>query len=234
LLRLLLFDIDGTLLLKASREHAEALHAALRRVHRIEEIPAGRVDAAGRTDGEIARTILTLAGVPAERIDACAQAVRLATCDEYAKRCPADLTDRLAPGIQDVLERLAAGNDVKLAVVTGNFQPVARLKLQRAGIEHYFPLGQGAFGSDHEDRAALPAIARRRAGHGRIAFPREHTVVIGDTPRDVACARADGVHVIGIATGPFRADELVGADAVVGHARAIPKALAQLDGRAVL
>jgi phosphoglycolate phosphatase-like HAD superfamily hydrolase len=229
---LLLFDIDGTLLLNSSREHAAALHAALRRVHGI-QIPPGKVEAAGRTDGAIARAILTLAGVPAERIDARAQAVRLETCDEFARRCPEDLSDRLAPGVAEVLDRLAASKGVRLGVVTGNFQPVARLKLQRAGIEHHFALDQGAYGSDDEDRTALPEIARQRAGNGRAAWPRERTVLIGDTPLDIACARADGVRVIGIATGPFAIEELQDADVVIGHAHAIPKALASLDGRHV-
>ena len=86
-----------------------------------------------------------------------------------------------------------------LGLVTGNFEPIARLKLNRAGIGHYFEPGHGGFGSDNEDRAALPALARKRAG----GYPREQTVVIGDTPRDIACARADGVHVIAVTTGPY-------------------------------
>jgi phosphoglycolate phosphatase-like HAD superfamily hydrolase len=65
-----------------------------------------------------------------------------------------------------------------------------RVKLARAGIGDYFEPGQGGFGSDHLDRSELPAIARARAD----GWPRERTVVIGDTPRDIACARADGVH----------------------------------------
>ena len=65
--------------------------------------------------------------------------------------------------MSELLEGLAARDDVRLALLTGNFEPIARLKLERAGIGHYFPPGQGAFGSDHEDRAELPAIARARA-----------------------------------------------------------------------
>ena len=84
---LLLFDIDGTLLLNASREHADSLHAALKRVHRIHELP-GRVEAAGRTDGEIARSICLLAGIDAERIDERMGAARRCACEDYAHRCP--------------------------------------------------------------------------------------------------------------------------------------------------
>ncbi|HEU4974526.1 MAG TPA: haloacid dehalogenase-like hydrolase [Baekduia sp.] len=224
---LLLFDIDGTLLLRASREHAEAIYAALRRVHGI-QIPEAKVEAAGRTDGAIARSILTLAGVSADVIDARALDVRAVACEEFARRCPPDLSAHVSPGVPALLDELSARDDLRLALLTGNLEPVARLKLQRAGIGGHFPRGQGAFGSDHDDRAALPAVARMRAGERHRPWPREQTVVIGDTPRDIACARADGVHVIAIATGPFRADDLRGADAVVQHPREIPAALAAL------
>jgi phosphoglycolate phosphatase-like HAD superfamily hydrolase len=223
----MLFDIDGTLLLNASRDHAEALYAALKRVHHV-EIPDGKVEAAGRTDGAIARSILMLAGVPAERIDARAGDVRALVCAEFARRCPPDLSEHLSPGVADVLDTLDAHGDLRLALVTGNLEPVARLKLQRAGISKHFPNGQGAFGSDDEDRAALPEIARRRAGRRNAPYPPERTIVVGDTPRDIACARADGVHIIAIATGPFRARDLRDADRVITHARELPAAIAAI------
>ncbi|HEY4098005.1 MAG TPA: haloacid dehalogenase-like hydrolase [Baekduia sp.] len=226
---LLLFDIDGTLLLKASREHAEALHAALRQVHGI-EIPAGKIDAAGRTDLAIARTLLTRAGVSAERIDDRAGDVRAATVREFARRCPEDLSAHVAPKVPGVLGELAAWPGVGLALLTGNFEAVGRLKVARAGIGGYFAKGQGAFGSDDEDRAALPELARMRAGSREEPYPRGETVVIGDTPRDIACARADGVAVVAVATGPYAAEELRGADAVCAHMGELPAAL---DGLAL-
>lgn len=229
---LLLFDIDGTMLLKASRDHAQALYAALRRVHGLSEIPEGQVEAAGRTDDAIARSILTLAGVSAERIDDRARDVRAMACAEFAHRCPDDLGAHVAPGVPEVLDLLGARDDVRLSLLTGNLECVARLKLDRAGLGRHFPRGQGAFGSDSEDRADLPEIARTRAGAatGDGPYPRERTVVIGDTPRDIACARADGVHVIALATGPFRPADLHGADVVIDMAREIPAALKRIPG----
>jgi phosphoglycolate phosphatase len=228
---LLLFDIDGTLLLKASREHAESIYVALRRIHELQEIPQGQVEAAGRTDGAIARSILTLAEVPAERIDDRARDVQVMACAEFKQRCPDDLSAHLAPGVPDVLDLLAARDDVDLALLTGNFECVAWQKVDRAGIGHHFARGQGAFGSDSEDRTDLPEIARaRHAAADGTPYPREQTVVIGDTPRDIACARADGVHVIAIATGPFRPADLAGADVVIDMAREIPAALARIPG----
>ena len=106
----------------------------------------------------------------------------------YARLCPSDLSHTVVPGVSELLEWLGERESVQLGLLTGNYEPVARLKLSRAGLGRHFPSGQGAFGSDAEDRAALPAIARRRAGRRGAPHPREQTWVIGDTPRDIACA----------------------------------------------
>jgi phosphoglycolate phosphatase-like HAD superfamily hydrolase len=212
---LLLFDIDGTLLSGATREHARALDGAIREVHAVNpDNLRSQIGPAGRTDGEIARLILLDLGVSARRIDERADSVREACCRIYADICPPSLSEHVVPGIANLLPRLAARDGVTLALVTGNFEPIARLKLKRAGIGQWFPPGIGAFGSDSEDRAALPAIARRRAGRTR----REQTIVIGDTPRDIWCARADGVRCVAVTTGQYGPDELAGADAVADDA----------------
>ena len=215
---LLLWDIDGTLLQRASVEHADAMRRALIDVHGSLELDGRLVEAAGRTDGAIARDLLVAAGHAPEAIDARADDVIAACCALYDDLCPADLSARVAPGVADVLPRLAARPDAfRYSLVTGNFERIARLKLARAGIGDWFPEGQGAFGSDAEDRALLPPIARARAGD----WPRERTVVIGDTPRDIACARADGLRVIAVATGPFAVEQLADADAVTEGAEAV-------------
>jgi phosphoglycolate phosphatase-like HAD superfamily hydrolase len=213
---LLLWDIDGTLLLKASLEHAQAIHAAIQRVYGV-AIPEGQIEAAGRTDFAIARSILALAEVSPERVDERFGELRAIAVQEYAQRVPDDLSDRVAPHVREVLDELERRDDVTHSLVTGNLEPIARMKLRAAGIGHHFPKGQGGFGSDAEDRAELPGIARRRAGN----HPAEDTIVIGDTPRDIACARADGVRVIAVATGPYRADQLTAADAVCRDVREV-------------
>jgi phosphoglycolate phosphatase-like HAD superfamily hydrolase len=212
---LLLFDIDGTLVRRAGAAHVEALREAIREVHGVDVTrPRASISPAGRTDGEIARLLLLDAGVSARAIDERSSEVCETCCANYVRLCPPDLTDMLVPGIAELVASLAARDDVRLSLVTGNFEPVARLKLKRAGIGRHFPSGQGGFGSDSEDRAALPGIARKRAGHDGVSHPRKRTIVIGDTPRDIACARADGLRCFAVTTGPHRADELTGADAV--------------------
>jgi len=236
---LLLFDIDGTLLRGASFAHAQALRAALHGVHHI-NVDGIRpsTDAAGRTDGEIARIILLSAGVSAQRIDELADEVRAECCRLYCALCPPDLSDTVVDGIPDLLAWLAGLEGVRLSLVTGNFEPVARLKLKRARLGHWFASGQGAFGSDAEDRAMLPPIARRRAGASECApgtsYPRARTILIGDTPRDIACARADGVRCVAVCSGPFGATELTGAEAVAQDTGELREALASLlsDGAA--
>jgi phosphoglycolate phosphatase len=223
---LLLFDIDGTLLHRATAEHAEALHLALREVHGIDVRASARaLSPAGRTDGEIARALLLNSGVSARRIDERAVDVRMACCEAYARLVPPDLSDKVLPGIPELLSELDGHDNVRLSLVTGNFEPVARLKLGHGRIGDHFPRGQGGFGSDAEDRAMLPHIARKRAGHDGIEFPRTRTIVIGDTPRDIACARADDVRCYAVATGPFGVDELASADAVAADARQLRELL---------
>jgi phosphoglycolate phosphatase-like HAD superfamily hydrolase len=163
--------------------------------------------------------------VSAARIDGGAADFRAACARAYARRCPPDLRDRLAPGVEGVLADLAAHDGVRLSLVTGNLESVARLKLERAGLGGFFARGQGGFGSDAEDRTELPPIARRRAGDDGAAYPRVRTVVVGDTPNDIACARADGVRCVAVATGPYGADALGAADTVVGGLGALPGVL---------
>jgi phosphoglycolate phosphatase len=191
-------------------------------VHGV-ELDGLRVEAAGRTDAAIARDLLRAAGVADGEIDARAADVVAAAVTAYEELCPPDLSAYVAPGVADALAALAEEPEAyRLALVTGNLEPVARRKLASARIGHYFPAGQGGFGSDAEERGQLPAVARARAG----GWARERTVVIGDTPRDIACARADGVRVIAVATGPFAAEALADADAVVDGARAVLPVLA--------
>ncbi|HEY2572346.1 MAG TPA: haloacid dehalogenase-like hydrolase, partial [Solirubrobacteraceae bacterium] len=170
----------------------------------------GRVSAAGRTDTAIARDLAALDSVDAERFDAGLEDFKAACAEAYAAHCPASLRGTLAPGIAELLASLAGRDGARCSLVTGNYEAVARLKLERAGIGHHFAAGQGGFGSDSEHRDQLPPIARARAG----GYPRASTIVIGDTPLDIACARADGLRVLAVATGTYAASELTGADAV--------------------
>lgn len=222
---LCLFDIDGTLLLKAADDHRDAIHAAIHRVYHVPDPTQAKVSTAGRTDPWIARSILLQLGVSTDRVDDGMREFKRVAVEEYRRRCRPDLSAHLSPGIRDVLDELRDRPGVVLSLVTGNLERIARVKLERAGIGEFFGGSHGGFGSDDEDRAALPPIARLRAGADGVPYPREDTVVIGDTPHDIACARADGVRCVAVTTGPFRRDDLSDADAVVSSARELLAAL---------
>ena len=225
---LVLFDIDGTLLIKASIEHAKAMLAAIGEVWGIEPGNGLQLDAAGRTDIDIARQICLRCGVTPEAFDAGRADIIEASVRHYRAWVPADMSERQAPGAKAALDALAAEPQWRLSLVTGNLEAVGHLKLGSAGLGHYFTRGQGGFGSDSEHRADLPPLARARAGelwNGGRPWAQDQTVVVGDTPRDIACARADEVRVFAVTTGPYAAADLVGADAVLDGLTAVPALL---------
>lgn len=236
---LLLWDIDGTLLLGASIEHARAMFTVLQEVHGTDDPARGQpiklrraAERSGMTDGQIGREILLENGVDPTQIDARFAEVVRRVSEQYD---PGDLTAHVNPGVAAVLAELADRDDVVQSLVTGNFEQIARTKLRAAAIDGWFDTALGGgFGSDHEQRQFLPEIARRRAGAALRAdgspWPRERTLIIGDTPRDIACARHDGVRVVAIATGPHPPENLSDADAVATDAESLRDALLAIVG----
>lgn len=224
---LLLWDIDGTLLRDAAGAHALAILRALEHVHGIDPRPGLGVPSAGMTDAAIARAILREVGVADAEIDARQQDVAAHALEVLDVP---DLRGHVVDGVDGLLVELAGRGDVVHGLVTGNHEPIARRKLEAAGIGHHFDAGlRGGFGSDSEAREPLPGIARERAGAALrpdgAPWPRERTVVIGDTARDIACARHDGVAVIAVRTGPHPDADLSGADAVAADAAELRAAL---------
>ena len=146
------------------------------------------------------------------------RAVRDAAAETFAQLCPSDLSARRAGRARAAGDARPRPDDYRLSLLTGNFEPIARLKLARAGLGRYFEPGQGGV---RLGRRGSRRSCRRSRARAPAAWPRERTVVIGDTPRDIACARADGVRVVAVATGPFGVEALADADAVVDDARAL-------------
>jgi phosphoglycolate phosphatase len=218
-MRLILFDIDGTLL-RCGPQVRPILASTLTDVYGT----CGDVNAynfAGRTDPRIVFDLLIGAGLTEEEVKA-----RLAEARAlYAERLESRLDRQemqLLPGVTEALERLSARDDVLLGLVTGNWEPGARTKLSRFDLNRYF--GFGAFGCDAVDRTDLPPVALDRAE--RIAgrrFRPEEALIVGDTVHDVACAQAHGIPVLAVATGWTSADTLreAGADRVVEDLTAV-------------
>ncbi|HMV30970.1 MAG TPA: haloacid dehalogenase-like hydrolase [Gemmatimonadales bacterium] len=199
---LVLFDIDGTLLLTAGagrRAITAALHAELGGSDAFERV---RFD--GKTDPQIVMELLDLAGHPG----ATDAEFVWSLCRRYVGYLAEELRHprsetTVMPGITPLLEALEARDDVMLGLLTGNMREGAALKLQAAGIAPgRFPVG--AFGSDSARRPDLPAIAAERAEphFGRRPHGRE-VIIIGDTPADVTCGRGIAARAIGVATGAY-------------------------------
>lgn len=208
----MLFDIDGTLLHGRPEGHTRAMVDAMREVWGVPAVPDDiwAVEPAGRTDREIARMVLRGHGVDDAGIDRhVTEWIALAGSlhESVAADHPSPVA---APDADDVTGRLLA-EGAEIALVTGNLQAIGRAKVAAAGLGHRFGEG-GGFGCDSEVRADLVRIARVRA---QQVHADHDVVVVGDTPRDIAAARAAGVRVVAVTTGAHGAGMLGAADAVV-------------------
>jgi phosphoglycolate phosphatase len=214
-MRLVLFDIDGTILLTDGAGRRAIGRALIDLAGTSGPVGDHRFD--GKTDPQIVRELLSLAGHPDAEMPARIQAV----CDRYLELLELELASpsqetRVMAGVRELLDELARQEAAGLALVgllTGNLERGAVLKLRSAGIDPS-RFAVGAYGSDAAHRPELPAIARRRAESlsGRsIAGP--DVVVIGDTPDDVACARPIGARTVAVATGRYDVSILAAAGA---------------------
>ena len=199
-MRLLLFDIDGTLI-QTGGAGSRAMARAFLATHGLEDA-LKTVDLAGRTDRIIMRDALTQAGRDHEDVDL--DEFREAYCAALREEIQKPGTGRrgLLPGVKPLLDRLAARDDVRLALLTGNFRASAEIKLAAFGVWDYF--SWGAFADDAIERDDLIRIAhaRHETEHGRLIEP-DKVVVIGDTPHDIRCARAGGAKAVAGATGHY-------------------------------
>lgn len=209
MLRLILFDIDGTLLW-SNGAGGLAMHRALVDVYGGSGVLA-TMSLAGMTDRSIIHTALTDAGFSPHEVHAAWESFAAA----LARHMLSTVQERPVqpcPGVLRLLDTLAARDDVVLGLETGNLATTASIKLRAAGIDPDL-FRVGGFGSDDGDRNRLPSIAARRAEtlFGR-KFRGTSVVVVGDTPADVDCGKAVGARTVAVSTGIPTADELLQAD----------------------
>lgn len=209
-MRLMLFDIDGTLI-DSGGAGTRSLDLALKELFSIENGFDG-ISMAGKTDTQIIKEGLMKHGILADGNIG-------SVVKSYIKYLRIEMGNNkkhVKPGIFNVLEKLKLKDDMGLGLLTGNLERGARIKLEPFGLNPFFP--SGAFGSDDEDRNNLLPIAVRRF---EDIFQREikinNCVIVGDTPRDVECAHIHGAICIGVATGPYTVEDLIeaGADYVL-------------------
>jgi phosphoglycolate phosphatase-like HAD superfamily hydrolase len=200
--KLLLFDIDGTLLL-TGRAGEHALRIALQDRFGVEDDLSG-ISFAGSTDGAIVRQMFDANAIPHTPENVAD------LLDGYVHQLALELPRRggcVLPGIVELLEALHGREDCVLGLLTGNIEKGAELKLSHYGVWDFFEFG--AFADDHDDRNKLGPVAHSRAveKHG-MSFEADDVYVLGDTPRDIDCARAAGFAAVAIATGSYGKEEL--------------------------
>lgn len=237
-MRLLLFDVDGTLLLSGGAA-VRAMDKAFHEVFGVRGAFDG-VSLGGRTDGSILEDALERANLRGLALAGASNATGAGGAGGDVTRYKAAYFRILAgeirrpvppdpsvpawrrfkgvyPGVRELLDALSRRQDVFLALLTGNYEQGARIKLEHFGLSHYFSCG--AFGDDSVSRPALVpvAVARARAA-GCPAVAPPDVVIVGDTPLDVACAIDAGVRCVAVATGGYDRDALrqAGARTVFG------------------
>lgn len=213
----LLFDIDHTLIDSAGAG-LTALRRAFAQLHSLDDPEAIVLDLAGSTDRSVFEEFTKLH--QAEATDGDWQRF----CEVYLAELRGTLPvlgGRVLPGVPELLDQLETQGHT-LSLLTGNLREGAELKLKQFGLEAYFDFALGAYGGERANRNELGplALARASAALGQPVRPTD-TVIFGDTPRDIACARACGAYVVALATGNFSQTELAAADWVVADARAL-------------
>jgi phosphoglycolate phosphatase-like HAD superfamily hydrolase len=205
-MRLVLFDIDGTLLNSGGLGRA-SMQRALGMVFGSPGNPSYRYD--GKTDKQIVRDVMRMEGHSDDHIDSRMEKLIELYLDGLRTGAKSGKFNvRPLEGVIELLEALEKRDDVVLGLLTGNVELGARTKLTAAGINpDRFRVN--AFGSDHEHRPELPAIAQRRASETLgIDIAGDRLVVIGDTPADIECGRALGARAIGVASGHYTVEQL--------------------------
>lgn len=206
--RLILFDIDGTLINSAGAGRL-AMERAFREVLGIRDLSGAEgVPYAGRTDPIILDSIVRALAVDGATFDSRREALIERFVEELRLEMAIERPDRRAlPGVADLLRELDSRADVTLGLVTGNLERTARIKLEPFGFNRYF--ATGGFASDDPDRRRIAAIGRERASQlTGIDFPSSRVTIVGDTPHDIDCARANGFRAVAVDTGWVSREEL--------------------------
>jgi phosphoglycolate phosphatase len=199
--RLVLFDIDGTLL-HSHGAGRRAMEAALLETFGTKGSPAYRYD--GKTDKQIVRDLMREEGFS----DAIINARMPDVLDTYVEGLQREIASphtrvEAIAGVMPLLDALVHRSHCIVGLLTGNLEPGAQHKLTAAGID-FGRFALGAYGSDHEIRAELPAIAQQRAREVLgLAIEGSAMVIVGDTPSDIACGRPIGARAIAVATGHY-------------------------------
>ncbi|MFH1050204.1 MAG: HAD hydrolase-like protein [bacterium] len=227
---LILFDIDGTIL-KFKQYNSREIFAKMLKEVFGKDVPLSVMpDFSGMTDLQILKDIAKKIQLDNDELFSKLPIVWSTICNDFKQYCTPEYI-QLLPKAKYLITILNSNSHIYLGLQTGNFVDNAYIKLQAFDLAQYFPFG--AFGSDHEDRNQLPPLAISRANEyiGHNAFSAMNTLVIGDSHRDIECAKSNNLPVLAVATGNFSADELAvhQPDAILDNFANIEKTLSTIN-----
>lgn len=204
---LVLFDIDGTILRFKTYKSHEIFSAMFREIFGYDVPLSVMPDFSGMTDLQILKEIACKIELPFIDIEKKLPLIWTEISKKYDKYFTSGYM-YILPGISELLPDLYLSDKITLGLVTGNFKQNAYMKLKAFDFDGYFPVG--AFGCDHEDRNKLPSIAILRANEfcGTNVFSKSNTLIIGDSPRDIECAKSNNLPVLAVATGSYNKESL--------------------------
>jgi len=205
--KLLLFDIDGTLI-SARGIPKKAMAAVLTRRYPDFKYDIS-YDFSGRTDPQIIEHLLQFDNRDFSEI--LIREILHDFCVEMEKEFFDQIKPEIHPGVEMLIQRMRVTENVFLGLVTGNVFEGARIKLESANLYQYFPVG--SYGDDSKDRNDLPPIAQKRAeNHYRQFFSSENIWIIGDSIHDISCAKHNGLRCLAVSTGKTRKEDLIAAN----------------------
>ncbi len=228
--RLILFDIDGTLVDTMGAGLVSLRNGFYGAFPECEGRDFPPLVLGGATDSGVARFLFEHFGI--EPSPEARERFFHSYADDLDSRFlkNPEKQGRVLPGVMPLLEELSGDSRYEIALLTGNTMRGAFIKLERYQIDHHFKTG--GFGDDHADRNRLGPIALSRAAevHGEV-FAAENTLVIGDTPKDIHCARAFGAKVLAVTTGGVSRDVLeeAGPDGLLADLEKLEEALAGIE-----
>ncbi len=204
---LILFDVDGTLIKFKSGTAGRIFSDIMEEIFQIKIDKNNLPDFAGQTDLRILREICEINNISFSSVQANIELIWQKMLHLFGKYCIPEYI-LLLDGVHELLDILSKDNTISLGLLTGNFRENAYQKLKTYNLDNFFAFG--AFGSDDEDRNNLPPIAIERANKyfEKKHFTSENTIIVGDAPRDISCAKANNIKVVAVATGNYNLSQL--------------------------
>ena len=204
---LVLFDIDGTIL-KFNNELGKRIFIDFLEKYLEREIPQESIpDFSGMTDLKILQQITEYINLPFKQLEQKLPDLWESLNSYFGEYCVDDNFE-VMPGVRQLIDELHSNQNVTLGLLTGNIKQNAYSKLKAVGLDHYFSFG--SFGCEYADRNKLPQVAIEKANThlSKNHFKTENTIILGDSPRDIECAKSNNIPVICTATGNFSTTQL--------------------------